>query len=137
MPKELCDLWRSSETGAIMSEPINFDRAEYVEVSSLNCKLCREPLRLEYYDMAGATICGVCRDKIEAGRAVGGGPHRFLRALSFGFAAAVVGAIIYALVVNLTGFEFGLMAVVLGYMVGRSVSVGSYHQGGRRYQILA
>jgi hypothetical protein len=120
-----------------MSEPINFDRADYVEVSSLNCRLCREPLQFEYFDMAGATICGACRDKIEAGRAVGGGPHRFLRSVGFGVGAAIIGAIIYALIVNLTGFEFGLMAVVLGYMVGRSVSLGSYHRGGRRYQILA
>jgi hypothetical protein len=120
-----------------MSEQINFDRAEYVEVSSLNCRLCREPLRSEYFDMAGATICGVCRDKIEAGRAAGAGPHRFLRAVGFGLGAAIIGAIIYALIVNFTGVQFGLMAVVLGYMVGRSVSVGSYHRGGRRYQILA
>jgi hypothetical protein len=120
-----------------MSDPINFDRADYVEVSSLNCKLCRQPLRCEYYDIAGATICALCREKIEQGRAAGGGPHRFLRAVGFGFVAAAVGAFFYALIVKLTGFEFGLMAVVLGYGVGRSVSVGSYHRGGRRYQALA
>src|SRR2546423_15619059 len=117
-----------------MSDPIDFDRADYVEASSLSCKLCREQLRFEYYDIAGATICSLCREKIEQGRAVGGGPHRFMRAVGFGLAAATVGAIAYALIVNLTGFEFGLMAVVLGYGIGRSVSLGSYHPGGRRYQ---
>jgi len=120
-----------------MSDPINFDRADYVEVSSLNCNLCREPLQHEYYDLGGATICAPCRDKIEQGRSAGSGPHRFFRATGFGFAAAAIGAVIYALIVNLTGIEFGLMAVVLGYIVGRSVSVGSYHRGGWRYRALA
>lgn len=120
-----------------MSELINFDRAEYVEVSSLNCKLCRQPLENKYYDLGGATICAACRDKIEQGRSADAGSLRFLRAVGFGLAAAAVGAVIYALIVKLTGFEFGLMAVVLGYAVGKSVSVGSYHRGGRGYQALA
>lgn len=120
-----------------MSEPINFDRADYVEVSSLNCKLCRQPLENQYYDLGGATICARCRDKIEQGRSADACSHRFLRSAGFGLAAAAAGAVIYALIVNLTGIEFGLMAVVLGYVVGKSVSVGSYHRGGRRYQALA
>ena len=120
-----------------MSEPINFDRADYVEVTSLNCKLCRQPLENQYYDLGGETICAACRDKIEQGRSADAGSQRFLRAVGFGLAAAAVGAVIYALIVKLTGFEFGLMAVVLGYAVGKSVSVGSYHRGGRRYQALA
>jgi len=120
-----------------VSEPINFDRADYVEVSALNCKLCRQPLENEYYDFGGATICAPCRDKIEQGRSADAGSHRFVRSVGFGLAAAAAGAVVYALIVNLTGFEFGLMAVVLGYVVGKSVSVGSYHRGGRRYQALA
>jgi hypothetical protein len=120
-----------------VSAPLNFDRADYVEVSSLSCKLCREPLQHEYYDMGGATICGACRDKIEVGRSAEAGWQRFFRAAGFGLAASAIGAVIYALIVNLAGFEFGLMAVVLGYMIGRSVSVGSFHRGGRRYQALA
>jgi hypothetical protein len=120
-----------------MSEPINFDRAEYVEVSELNCKLCREPLRYEYYDMSGGTICRQCRDKIVEGRDVGGGFQRFLRAAAFGLVAAAIGAVLYALIVKLTGLEIGLVAVLLGFMVGKSVSTGSYHTGGWRYQALA
>ena len=120
-----------------MSEPINFDRAEYTEVSSLQCKLCRQPLEQQYYDLGGTTICAICRDKIEQGRADDAGSHRLLRATGFGLAAAAAGAVINALIVNFTGFRIGLIAVAIGYMVGRSVSVGSYHRGGRRYQALA
>ncbi len=120
-----------------MSEPINFDRADFVEVSSLQCKLCRQPLEIKYYDLGGATICTACRDKIEQGRSADAGPHRFLRASGFGLAAAAAGAVINALIVNLTGFKIGLIAIAIGYLVGRSVSVGAYHRGGRRYQALA
>jgi len=120
-----------------LSEPIKFDRAEYSEVTALLCKLCREPLKYEYYDLAGAPICRYCRDKIAEGRSPSAGSHRLLRAAGFGLAAAAFGAAGYASIVNLTGIEFGFMAVILGYVVGRSVSVGSYHWGGRLYQAVA
>lgn len=120
-----------------MSEPISFDRAEYVEVTVLQCKLCREPLKHEYYDFGGSPICTYCRDKIDQGRSAGAGSHRLLRAAGFGFGAAAFGAAGYASIVNLTGIEFGFMAVILGFIVGRSVSVGSYHRGGRLYQAVA
>ncbi len=120
-----------------MSEPINFDRADFVEVSSLVCKLCRQPLEIQYYDLGGATICATCRDKVEEGRSADAGSHRFLRAAGFGLAAAAAGAVINALIVNLTGFKIGLIAIAIGYLVGRSVSLGSYHRGGPRYQALA
>jgi hypothetical protein len=120
-----------------MSEPIQFDRAEYVEVSELACKLCRQPLQHQYYDMGGSPICSECRDKIEQGRSEDSGAHRFVRTAGFGFAAAALGAVVYALIVNLTGIEFGLMAVVLGYVIGKAVWVGSFHRGGWRYQAIA
>ena len=120
-----------------MSEPIQFDKADYVEVSSLDCKLCKQPLMNQYYDMGGSTICTACREKITEGRADGSGFHRFIRAFGFGFVVAALGATVYAFIVYKFRFEFGLMAVFLGYGVGRAVSVGSYHRGGWRYQALA
>jgi hypothetical protein len=120
-----------------VSEPIQFDRAEYVEVSELTCKLCRQPLQHQYYDMGGSTLCSECRDKIEQGRSEDSGAHRFVRAAGFGLAAATLGAVVYALIVNLTGYQIGFMAVILGYVIGKSVWVGSFHRGGWRYQALA
>ncbi|MEO8125958.1 MAG: hypothetical protein ABJF23_07875 [Bryobacteraceae bacterium] len=120
-----------------MNEPINFDRADYVEVSALQCKLCRESLQHEYYDLGGSPICTYCRGKIDEGRSPGAGSQRLFRAAGFGLAAATLGAAGYASIVNLTGIEFGFMAIILGYVVGRSVSVGSYHWGGALYQAIA
>ena len=39
--------------------------------------------------------------------------------------------------VKLTNIEFGLMAIAVGWLVGKAVMKGSNMRGGRRYQILA
>jgi len=62
---------------------------------------------------------------------------RFARALGLGFGAAVVGAGIYFGIAALTGYEFGLVAIVVGVLVGGAVRKGSNGRGGRRYQLLA
>ncbi len=120
-----------------MSEPIQFDRAEYVDVTALQCKLCGRPLEGQYYDVGGATICSSCRDTIEQGNPGAAGWNRFLRAVAYGLTAAVVGAAVYAAIVSFTGYQFGLVAVVLGFVIGKAVRVGSDHRGGWRYQALA
>ena len=47
-----------------------------------------------------------------------------LRALVFGIAAAAVGALAYSTFVSVTGWELGILAAVLGLLVGWSVSAG-------------
>src|SRR6266566_11816 len=50
---------------------------------------------------------------------------------------AVVGAAVYFGIAALTGYEFGLVAIVVGLLVGGAVRKGSNGRGGRRYQLLA
>ena len=45
----------------------------------------------------------------------------FMRAAGFGAAAALGGSIAWYLVARITGMEIGLIAIAVGYMVGRSV----------------
>jgi hypothetical protein len=81
-------------------------------------------------------ICGVCRTRFEA--AIGGaGAHRFGRAILFGSGAALAGAAIYYAILAATGYSIGIIAILVGYMVGRAVNVGSNGKGGRKYQFLA
>ena len=51
--------------------------------------------------------------------------------------AAALGAGIYYAVLALTGYEFGLLAILVGFMVGVAVNWGSYARGGWMYQALA
>jgi hypothetical protein len=67
----------------------------------------------------------------------GAGAHRFGRAILFGSGAAVAGAAIYYAILAATGYSIGIIAILVGYMVGRAVNVGSKGKGGRKYQLLA
>jgi hypothetical protein len=82
-------------------------------------------------------ICGKCRAGFEGTLVGGSGANRFGRALLFGTGAAIVGAAIYYAILAATGYSIGLLAVLVGYMVGRAVNVGSHRKGGRKYQLLA
>jgi hypothetical protein len=56
---------------------------------------------------------------------------------AFGLGAGVVGAAIYYAVLTLAHLEVGLIAVLIGYMVGYAVRKGASGRGGRRFQVLA
>lgn len=59
-----------------------------------------------------------------------------MKAGMYGSAAALLGCGVYYLV-SLTGWEFGLIAIVVGYMVGHAVKLGSGGYGGLAFQLLA
>jgi hypothetical protein len=64
-------------------------------------------------------------------------PSVMLRGAAFGLGAAVIGAILYYAVIAITGLEIGLVAIVIGFMVGSAVRRGTRGVGGRRHQVLA
>jgi hypothetical protein len=62
---------------------------------------------------------------------------RGLKAFVFGTIGAVLGAILYYAIIRITGWNIGLVAVVVGLMIGGAVKAGSGNRGGRFYQFLA
>ena len=62
---------------------------------------------------------------------------RAVRALGAGLGAAFIGSLVYFLVSALTGYEFGLIAIAVGWGVGMAVRWGSNGRGGKGYQVLA
>jgi len=70
-------------------------------------------------------------------RAVGSPLLRFIKAGVLGLVATVVGAALYYGVMELTGYDLGLMAIVLGLMVGVAVRIGAEGRGGWFYQLIA
>ena len=122
-----------SESGS--GDPIQFDKVEYAGAApSFNCASCAEPVESEYYEVNGAYVCPRCREQLEATR---DDPGRFLLALLYGSVAAIAGALLWWGVRTLTGYEIGLIAIVVGFMVGFAVKRGSKSRGGPRYQALA
>ncbi len=128
------------EGGPATSAELQFEQAEYDEAvaPSLACCECKQEITGEYYLINGGYFCSSCRwareGSIEPERSALGG---LLRAALYGSGAVAVGTAIYFGISWATGYEFGLIAVVVGWMVGKAVLRGSGNRGGRAYQTLA
>ena len=117
---------------------VQFDRAEYETApGQAACAECSQPLAGYYYDVNGQTVCERCRYAIESKFASGSGAGRLLRAIGAGVVAAALGSALYYAIAALTGYEFGLIAIVVGFAVGTAVRWGSNGRGGWLYQTLA
>lgn len=126
-------------TGSSGTGGLQFDRAETPSTASAgsSCVVCKRPLSGSYFEVNGKTVCPTCRDRLNAELNKYSPGTRFLRALGLGAGAAVIGAGIYYGIAATTGYEFGLVAIVVGFLVGQAVRKGSGGRGGWRYQALA
>ena len=118
---------------------LQFDQAEPLTPTSSgpSCAGCKRPIADAYYEINGKVICHSCRQQVEASFRGGSGLARFLKASLFGLASAVLGAALYFIVCRVTGLNIGLVAIVVGLMVGGAVRKGTGNRGGVLYQILA
>ena len=121
------------------NEPLQFDVAESSTSSSAphhaNCRGCGHPIQDTYYEVNGSLVCSSCRVGLEHPR---GTPlSRALKATALGTLAAIGGSLLYFAVAAMTGREFGLVAIAVGFMVGTAVRKGSSGRGGWAYQTLA
>jgi hypothetical protein len=127
-------------TPAESTDPLQFDVAESTAPSdasrpAITCRGCSRPIDGQYYQVNGSIVCTSCRSSID--RPAGARWQRVLRAAGLGTLAAVGGSLLYFGVAAITGREFGLVAIVVGYMVGMAVRKGSRNRGGWAYQTLA
>ncbi len=119
-------------------DDLQFQRAEAVPVGPdvQRCVGCKQPVTGAYFQAAGHTVCPLCADRIQKGTQPP--PASSLaRAALFGVGAALAGCAIYATVSIVTGFELGLIAILVGVMVGKAIRHASGGLGGRPQQILA
>lgn len=121
------------------SANLQFDRAESgtAAATASACVLCKKPLTTTYFEVNGKTVCPDCRTRLDAHWNAGSPAGRFLKALGLGAGAAVIGAAIYYVVGALTHAYWGIVAIVVGFLVGKAVRRGSNGRGGWRYQALA
>jgi hypothetical protein len=116
---------------------LQFDTAEpSAATTDRSCTGCRRPIEGEYHMANMQVVCTPCRTVLEAGPQ-GTRTGRAGRALLFGAGAALAGSLLYFVVLAATGYEIGLISILVGWMVGRAVSVGSEHRGGWLYQVMA
>jgi len=113
---------------------LQFDKAE---ISTLKCEACKTPIQDRYFRLQQKKICQTCRDGVAQQLAGGSGLKRFMKATLYGSLAGLAGAGIYWAILEFTGLQIGLISILVGYMVGRAVFVGSEQRGGLGYQFLA
>jgi hypothetical protein len=117
---------------------IQFERAEFdTSPAQTACAECSAPFQACYYDVNGAMVCEKCRYAIEERLTRGSSVARFARATAAGVVAAILGALLDYAIAALTGYEFGLIAILVGFTVGAAVRWGANGRGGWPYQGLA
>jgi hypothetical protein len=116
---------------------LQLDRAEFEGSPATSCGACAKALTTEYFEANGAVICADCCAALRAVGTAGTSLTRGIRALGAGAAAAVGGSILYYAILAISGYEFGLIAIVVGMAVGKAVNWGAHGRGGWRYQTMA
>lgn len=99
------------------------------------CVACQRVLDTQYFDINGRRTCVPCGTVIRDG--VGTPGSRFRGALLFGLGASALCSLVWWGIRELTGYELGIIAIAVGYLVGIAVRNGSGYRGGAAYQALA
>ncbi len=121
-------------------DDLQFDQADYGEepnAAAHACSACAGPLGAQYFLVNNQVACKACVDQVKALRSKGSPYARFGLATVLGLIAGALGAGLYFGIAKLTGYEFGLIAIVVGFAVGAAVNWGSGGRGGKPYQFLA
>ena len=126
-----------TQSTAESTDSLQFDRAEFSQNAAFPCAFCKTPIAGDYFQVNGQTSCPNCREQLNAAMAGGSKTVRALRALAAGTAAGVVGFFIYWGVRALTGYEVGLISILVGIIVGGAVRWGAQIRGGFFYQLMA
>jgi hypothetical protein len=114
-----------------------FGTAEFAPTNAgAPCAACKQPLSGSYYTVNGMQACEKCLAQLKA-RFPDDTHSAFVRAVLFGIGGALVGLALYAIFAIATGLEVGIVALAVGFIVGKAMHFGSKGVGGRRYQIVA
>ena len=139
VPKAAKDLEAATQSGASDAAlgSLDFERAENVSHSGSVCAQCATPITDRYYTLGSHVLCEPCHLAFRNAKAPGNAASRWVGAVALGTVAAAIGCALWMLVTELTGYEIGLIAIAVGYIVGMAVHIGARRTGGLVYQLLA
>ena len=119
--------------------PLQFLKAESSTRSPLAaqpCVACRQPLTTTYYALGDKVLCPACHARV-TGPLPGSSFVRLVKATLLGLGGGLVGAAIWYAVRRFLEMQIGLVAILVGFLVGQGVRKGSGNRGGAAYQTLA
>lgn len=112
-----------------------FNTAEYSSAEEV-CKSCKQPLGKDYYRINGMTACTNCLLQVQ--QQIPKDTHgAYVQGMTYGVGAAILGFILFAGFVIVTGISLGYISLAVGWLVGKAMKLGSGGIGGRRYQVAA
>jgi hypothetical protein len=97
--------------------------AEAPGAAAFSCAVCGAGITGEYFMSGERAVCAGCQPRVTAELAQGHGG--FGPALLYGTLAGAAGTAVYYGVQALTGYEFGLIAIIVGLAVGKAVRHGA------------
>ncbi len=112
-----------------------FSTAEYGSTGDI-CKSCKQPIAGNYYRINGLLACERCAEQVRQ-QSPRDTHAAYVRAITLGVGAAILGFILFAGFVIITGISLGYISLAVGFLVGKAMKLGSSGMGGRRYQIAA
>jgi len=134
----------SDEGPRIADEPLQFDRVVTEQHAgdasrgvAVGCESCRATIQTQYYQVNRAVVCERCRRALEAAAETPPGIAPLITAAFGGLGAGIVGAAIYFAVIAIAHLEIGIVAILIGYMVGYTVRKAAGGRGGLRFQLIA
>ena len=122
-------------------EDLQFQHAEPLpsqpaDANVRRCVICKTLIGLTYFHAQGQVVCPMCAQRIQSGQQKPPAVS-LARAALYGAGAALAGCILYAAVAILFDLQIGIIAIVVGILVGKAVRAGSRGLGGRPQQIMA
>lgn len=119
-------------------QALQFNKAEFEESQSFSkCGICHNPLAGSYFSVNMQSTCASCTENIRQHFQRPSRVGEVLKSIAFGIGAGIVGSLIYYAILRFTGYEIGLVAILVGYLVGRAVMIGSANKGGLKFRIIA
>jgi hypothetical protein len=127
-------------SGSGAKEGLDFERAQAqggAAPAGVSCGTCQRQITSQYFTLGQAVLCDACRHRYEMELGERSELRCLARAGLLGLLAALAGAALWGGVIWISGYELGVIAVVVGLMVGAAVKAGSGGRGGRLYQGMA
>jgi hypothetical protein len=118
-----------------MADGIQFDKAEFASpAAARTCVVCKAPITETYFEAGGHVLCPTCAARYGAEQPT---PALIGRAALWGAGVAAAGTIVWYLIAKYAHLELAIIAIAIGYFVGKYVRRGAGGRGGGVFQGLA
>ena len=101
------------------------------------CSVCQQKIDAAYFTLGSQVACERCKSDVQLAMAEKPGARAALRAVAMGSLWGFLGAAVWWAVRVFANYEIGLIAVAIGYFVGKAVFAATGNRGGTAFQALA